>query len=120
MIKEAIVKIVDKQDLTYDEAYAVMNEIMSGDSVVISDSDELKKIVEAYDEDVYNSNYIDIYNRMVSGDDESSADRTTSEKSCSVSLYFRENEKQMAEIWFSVDGYHPAVWKYLSEAGYVS
>ncbi len=30
MIKEAIVKIVDKQDLTYDEAYAVMNEIMSG------------------------------------------------------------------------------------------
>ena len=24
MIKEAIVKIVDKQDLTYDEAYAVM------------------------------------------------------------------------------------------------
>ena len=30
MIEEAIVKIVDKQDLTYDEAYAVMNEIMSG------------------------------------------------------------------------------------------
>ena len=30
MIKEAIQKIVDKQDLTYDEAYAVMNEIMSG------------------------------------------------------------------------------------------
>ena len=30
MIKEAIVKIVGKQDLTYDEAYAVMNEIMSG------------------------------------------------------------------------------------------
>lgn len=26
MIKEAIVKIVDKQDLTYDEAYAVMTE----------------------------------------------------------------------------------------------
>ena len=25
MIKEAIVKIVSKQDLTYDEAYAVMN-----------------------------------------------------------------------------------------------
>lgn len=32
MIKEAIVKIVDKQDLTYDEAYEVMNEIMSGDT----------------------------------------------------------------------------------------
>ena len=30
MITEAIVKIVDKGDLTYDEAYAVMNEIMSG------------------------------------------------------------------------------------------
>lgn len=32
MIKEAIIKIVDKQDLTYDEAYAVMNEIMSGET----------------------------------------------------------------------------------------
>jgi anthranilate phosphoribosyltransferase len=32
MIAEAIVKIVDKQDLTYDEAYAVMNEIMSGET----------------------------------------------------------------------------------------
>ena len=30
MIKEAIVKIVDKQDLTYDEAYTVISEIMSG------------------------------------------------------------------------------------------
>ncbi|MDE7242721.1 MAG: anthranilate phosphoribosyltransferase, partial [Oscillospiraceae bacterium] len=30
MIKEAIVKIVNKEDLTYDEAYGVMNEIMSG------------------------------------------------------------------------------------------
>ena len=30
MIKEAIVKIVNKEDLTYDEAYTVMNEIMSG------------------------------------------------------------------------------------------
>lgn len=32
MIKEAIVKIVMKQDLSYEEAYAVMNEIMSGDT----------------------------------------------------------------------------------------
>ena len=32
MIKEAIVKIVSKDDLTYDEAYAVMNEIMNGDT----------------------------------------------------------------------------------------
>lgn len=30
MIQEAIIKIVQKQDLTYDESYAVMNEIMSG------------------------------------------------------------------------------------------
>ena len=32
MIKEAIVKIVNKQDLTYEEAYTVMNEIMSGET----------------------------------------------------------------------------------------
>lgn len=30
MIKEAIVKIVNKKDLTYDEAYQVMQEIMNG------------------------------------------------------------------------------------------
>lgn len=30
MIKEAIIKIVNKEDLTYDEAYRVMNEIMTG------------------------------------------------------------------------------------------
>ncbi|MBP1548123.1 MAG: anthranilate phosphoribosyltransferase [Oscillospiraceae bacterium] len=32
MIREAIVKIVDKQDLTYDEAYTVITEIMSGET----------------------------------------------------------------------------------------
>ncbi|MBO7373600.1 MAG: anthranilate phosphoribosyltransferase [Oscillospiraceae bacterium] len=32
MIKNAIVKIVNKGDLTYDEAYTVMNEIMSGET----------------------------------------------------------------------------------------
>ena len=32
MIKEAIVKIVNKEDLTYEEAYTVMNEIMSGET----------------------------------------------------------------------------------------
>ena len=32
MIKEAIVKIVNKEDLSYDEAYSVMNEIMSGET----------------------------------------------------------------------------------------
>lgn len=30
MIKEAIIKIVNKKDLSYNEAYTVMNEIMSG------------------------------------------------------------------------------------------
>ncbi len=32
MIKEAIVKIVNKGDLTYDEAYQVMNEVMNGET----------------------------------------------------------------------------------------
>ena len=32
MIKEAIVKVVNKGDLTYDEAYQVMNEIMNGET----------------------------------------------------------------------------------------
>ena len=32
MIKEAIVKIVSKHDLTFEEAYTVMNEIMSGET----------------------------------------------------------------------------------------
>ena len=32
MIKEAIIKIVNKEDLTYDEAFASMNEIMSGET----------------------------------------------------------------------------------------
>lgn len=32
MIKEAIVKIVDRQDLSYEEAYQVMNEIMNGET----------------------------------------------------------------------------------------
>lgn len=32
MIREAIIKIVNKEDLSYDEAYAVMSEIMSGET----------------------------------------------------------------------------------------
>ena len=48
-----------------------------------------------------------------------------SEKYCGVAIIFRnedtENEaKEEAEIWFVVNEYHPAVWEYLSEAGYVS
>ena len=32
MIREAIEKIVNKGDLSFDEAYTVMNEIMNGES----------------------------------------------------------------------------------------
>ena len=32
MIKEAIIKLVNKGDLTYDEAFTVMNEIMDGNT----------------------------------------------------------------------------------------
>ena len=38
MIKEAIVKIVNKEDLTYDEAYSVMNEIMSGETTAMQNA----------------------------------------------------------------------------------
>ena len=38
MIQEAIVKIVDKQDLSYEEAYAVMNEIMSGETTQVQNA----------------------------------------------------------------------------------
>ncbi|MBQ7989630.1 MAG: anthranilate phosphoribosyltransferase [Oscillospiraceae bacterium] len=38
MIKEAIVKIVDKQDLSYEEAYTVMSEIMSGQTTPTQNS----------------------------------------------------------------------------------
>ena len=102
----------------YDDAYASID--CNGEPVIVRDSDELKKIVEAYDEDVYNSNYIDIYNRIVSGEDVSTEEQMLREKYCGVSIYFRQNEETMAEIWFVVNEYHPAVWEYLSEAGYVS
>ncbi len=102
----------------YDDAYASID--CGVEPVIVSDPDELKKIVEAYDEDVYNSNYIDIYNRIVSGEDVSAADEMPDEKYCGVSISFNDNEKNMAELWFLVNQYHPAVWKYLSEAGYVS
>ena len=38
MIKEAIEKIVCKQDLSYDEAYQVMNEIMDGDTTAVQNA----------------------------------------------------------------------------------
>ena len=38
MIEKAIVQIVNKQDLSYDEAYAVMNEIMSGETTPIQNA----------------------------------------------------------------------------------
>ena len=38
MIKEAIKKVVAKEDLTYDEAYTVMNEIMSGETSAVENA----------------------------------------------------------------------------------
>ena len=38
MIKEAIMKIVGKDDLTYDEAYKVMNEIMTGQTTPVQNA----------------------------------------------------------------------------------
>ncbi len=38
MIKEAIIKIVDKQNLTYDEAYQVMDEMLSGETSPIQNA----------------------------------------------------------------------------------
>lgn len=38
MIKEAIVKIVDKQDLSYKEAYSVISEIMSGKTTQVQNA----------------------------------------------------------------------------------
>ena len=38
MIKEAIKKVVGKEDLTYNEAYAVMNEIMSGETSAVENA----------------------------------------------------------------------------------
>lgn len=101
----------------YDDAYASID--CGEEPVIVSEPDELKKIVEAYDEDVYNSNYIDIYNRIVSGEDVSAADEMPDEKYCGVSICFNDNEKNMAELWFVVNQYHPAVRELLSDAGYV-
>lgn len=49
MIKEAIVKIVDNQDLTYKEAYAVMNEIMSGETSATQNAAITRAILEGAD-----------------------------------------------------------------------
>ena len=38
MIKEAIMKIVGKEDLTYSEAYDVMNEIMTGQTTPVQNA----------------------------------------------------------------------------------
>ena len=119
----AALTLSDKIDeKLYDNAYASVD--CDGEPVIISDPDELKKIVEAYDEDVYNSNYIDIYNRIVSGEDMSAEEQMLREKHCGVSIIFRnedaENEAtKEAEVWFVVNEYHPAVWELLKDAGYV-
>lgn len=119
----AALALSDKIDeKLYNDAYASIDN--GSESVIVSDPDELKKIVEAYDKDVYNSNYIDIYNRIVSGEDGSAEEKMLSEKYCSVSILFRNEDtkneaKKEAEIWFVVNDYHPAVWEYLKKAGYV-
>ena len=41
MIKEAILKLAKKQDLTYAEAEAVMNEIMGGEATPVQMSSYL-------------------------------------------------------------------------------
>ena len=38
MIQQAIEKIVSKMDLTYDEAYQVMNEIMNGQTTAVQNA----------------------------------------------------------------------------------
>lgn len=38
MISEAIKKVVNKEDLSYDEAYAVMNEIMEGNTTAVQNA----------------------------------------------------------------------------------
>ena len=45
MIKDAIKKVVNKEDLEYDEAYAVMNEIMSGETSAVEHDMEVIDIV---------------------------------------------------------------------------
>ena len=49
MIKEAIVKIVSKEDLTYDEAYTVMNEIMSGQTSPTQNAAFLAALSKGYE-----------------------------------------------------------------------
>ncbi len=41
MIKEAILKLAKKENLTYEEAEAVMNEIMSGEATPVQMSSYL-------------------------------------------------------------------------------
>lgn len=119
----AALTLSDKIDQElFDDAYASI--YCDDEPVIVSEPDELKKIVEAYDEDVYNSNYIDIYNRIVSGEDVSADEKMLSEKYFDVSIIFRNEDtkneaKKEAEVWFVVNQYHPAVWEYLKKAGYV-
>ena len=92
-----------------------------GDTVIISSTSEIKKIIEAYDRDVYNSSYMDIYKHTVSDDRLSADAEMLSDIYCSVSIVFPNGstKSQDAEIRFFVDEYHPEVWKFLEESGYV-
>ena len=103
----------------YDDSFAAVE--YGGDTVIISSTSEIKKIIEAYDRDVYNSSYMDIYKHTVSDDRLSADAEMLSDIYCSVSIVFPNGstKSQDAEIRFFVDEYHPEVWKFLEESGYV-
>ena len=64
MIKEAIEKIVDKQDLSYEEAYSVMNEIMDGETSAIQNAAFLRPVYKKYKGGNYRRNF-----RLCSGNE---------------------------------------------------
>ena len=103
----------------YDDSFAAVE--YGGDTVIISSTSEIKKIIEAYDRDVYNSSYMDIYKHTVSDGKLSADAEMLSDIYCSVSIVFPNGstKSQDAEIRFFVDEYHPEVWKFLEESGYV-
>ena len=70
----------------YDDSFAAVE--YGGDTVIISSTSEIKKIIEAYDRDVYNSSYMDIYKHTVSDDRLSADAEMLSDIYCSVSIVF--------------------------------
>ncbi|MGN1334483.1 MAG: hypothetical protein ACI4U1_05145 [Anaerovoracaceae bacterium] len=101
----------------YDDSFATVE--YGGETVIISGSSEIKKLIEAYDRDVYNSNYMDIYKPTVSDGKLSAEDEMLSEMDCVVYIIFPNGKTDSGntEIWFHVDESTPEVWKYLSQSG---